>query len=70
MRRSVDFSSTHDLAESLAFEADKMNLTGASEDHRNAVSAFVDKEKPIFRGSLAASRRATDGAAGRWAGAT
>jgi 2-(1,2-epoxy-1,2-dihydrophenyl)acetyl-CoA isomerase len=27
-----------------------MNLTGASEDHRNAVSAFVAKEKPTFHG--------------------
>jgi len=50
MRQSVNFSSTHDLPESLAFEADQMNLTGASEDHRNAVSAFVAKEKPSFRG--------------------
>lgn len=50
MRQSVNWSSTHDLAESLAFEADKMNLTGASEDHRNAVAAFVAKEKPTFHG--------------------
>jgi hypothetical protein len=27
-----------------------MNFTGASEDHRNAVSAFVNKEKPTFHG--------------------
>ena len=50
MRQSVNHSSSHDLVESLAFEADKMNLTGASEDHRNAVSAFLAKEKPTFRG--------------------
>lgn len=50
MRQSVNFSSTHDLAESLAFEASKMTLTGASEDHRNAVHAFVAKEKPTFHG--------------------
>jgi 2-(1,2-epoxy-1,2-dihydrophenyl)acetyl-CoA isomerase len=50
MRQSVNWSSTHDLEESLAFEADKMNFTGASEDHRNAVSAFVAKEKPTFHG--------------------
>ncbi len=48
MRQSVNFSSTHDLAESLAYEAGKMNLTGASEDHRNAVAAFVAKEEPTF----------------------
>jgi hypothetical protein len=28
----------------------KMNLTGASEDHRDAVTAFVAKQKPTFRG--------------------
>jgi 2-(1,2-epoxy-1,2-dihydrophenyl)acetyl-CoA isomerase len=50
MRQSVNFSSTHDLAESLAFEDSKMTLTGASEDHRNAVAAFVAKEKPTFHG--------------------
>jgi 2-(1,2-epoxy-1,2-dihydrophenyl)acetyl-CoA isomerase len=50
MRQSVNFSSSHDLPESLAFEMDKMNLTGASEDHRNAVAAFLAKEKPTFHG--------------------
>jgi 2-(1,2-epoxy-1,2-dihydrophenyl)acetyl-CoA isomerase len=50
MRQSVNFASTHDFVESLAFEADKMTLTGASEDHRNAVAAFVAKEKPTFHG--------------------
>lgn len=50
MRQSVNFSSSHDFAESLAFEAGRMNLTGASEDHRNAVTAFVAKEKPTFHG--------------------
>lgn len=50
MRQSVNFSSSHDFAESLAFEAAKMNLTGASEDHRNAVTAFVAKQKPTFHG--------------------
>jgi 2-(1,2-epoxy-1,2-dihydrophenyl)acetyl-CoA isomerase len=48
MRQSVNFSSTHDLPESLVFEAEKMSFTGSSEDHRNAVSAFVAKEKPTF----------------------
>lgn len=50
MRQSVNYSSSHDFAESLAFEAGRMNFTGASEDHRNAVSAFVAKEKPTFQG--------------------
>ena len=35
---------------SLAFEAEMMALTGATEDHRNAVDAFVAKQKPVFEG--------------------
>jgi len=27
-----------------------MTLTGGTADHRNAVDAFVKKEKPVFRG--------------------
>ncbi len=27
-----------------------MALTGATEDHRNAVDAFVAKQKPVFEG--------------------
>lgn len=50
IRQSVNFSATHDFEESLAFEGSKMNLTGASEDHRRAVDAFLAKEKPEFLG--------------------
>ncbi len=50
IRRSVAFSAGHDLESSLAFEADMMALTGASEDHRKAVASFVAKEKPTFSG--------------------
>ncbi len=50
IRQSVNFSATHDFAESLAFEGAKMSLTGASGDHRRAVDAFLAKEKPHFEG--------------------
>jgi 2-(1,2-epoxy-1,2-dihydrophenyl)acetyl-CoA isomerase len=50
IRRSVQHSSSHDLVDSLAFEAEMMTLTGATEDHRNAVDAFVAKRKPSFQG--------------------
>jgi 2-(1,2-epoxy-1,2-dihydrophenyl)acetyl-CoA isomerase len=50
IRRSVGYSAGHDLASSLALEADMMALTGATEDHRRAVDAFVAKEKPVFEG--------------------
>ncbi|RNL62633.1 enoyl-CoA hydratase [Nocardioides marmoriginsengisoli] len=50
IRQSVNFSATHDFDESLAYEGSKMNLTGASADHRRAVDAFLAKEKPVFEG--------------------
>ena len=50
VRQSVNYSATHTLAESLAFEAGQMQLTGGTEDHHNAVASFVAKEKPTFTG--------------------
>ena len=50
IRRSVEFSAGHGFAESLEFEGQMMTLTGDTEDHRNAVSSFVNKQKPVFEG--------------------
>ncbi|GAA1610953.1 enoyl-CoA hydratase-related protein [Kribbella sancticallisti] len=50
VRQSLAYSASHTLAESLEFEAGKMHLTGDTEDHRNAVTSFVAKEKPTFHG--------------------
>ena len=50
IRRSVEFSAGHGFADSLGFEASMMTLTGSTEDHRNAVSSFVNKERPVFTG--------------------
>jgi 2-(1,2-epoxy-1,2-dihydrophenyl)acetyl-CoA isomerase len=50
IRRSVAYAGGHDFAESLEFEASMMALTGDTEDHRNAVASFVNKEKPTFTG--------------------
>ena len=50
IRQSVSYAAGHSLADSLAFESRMMARTGATEDHRNAVAAFVAKEKPTFRG--------------------
>jgi 2-(1,2-epoxy-1,2-dihydrophenyl)acetyl-CoA isomerase len=50
VRRAVAHSAGHDLESSLTFEAEMMRLTGATHDHRDAVSAFVAKEKPVFHG--------------------
>ncbi len=51
IRRSVEFAGGHGFAEALEFEATMMTLTGSTEDHRNAVTSFVNKEKPTFSGS-------------------
>ena len=50
MRRSVAYAAGHSLEESLAYESQMMQLTGATADHRAAVAAFVAKEKPVFEG--------------------
>ncbi|HET7430869.1 MAG TPA: enoyl-CoA hydratase-related protein [Nocardioides sp.] len=50
MRRSVAYAAGHSLEDSLAYESQMMQLTGATADHRAAVAAFVAKEKPVFEG--------------------
>ena len=50
VRRAVGFAASHDLAESLENEGELMARTGATQDHRDAVEAFLAKEKPTFHG--------------------
>lgn len=50
IRRSLAFSGGHGIDESLDMERQMMELTGSTEDHRNAVTAFLGKQKPVFRG--------------------
>lgn len=50
IRRAVEFSATHTLAESLAHEAELMSATGSTADHKAAVDAFLAKDKPVFEG--------------------
>lgn len=50
MRSSVAYAAEHPFTEALAFESTMMARTGATEDHRAAVAAFVAKEKPRFEG--------------------
>jgi len=50
IRRSLAYGASHPLAETLAFEAQQMARTGGSQDHRDAVDAFVAKRRPTFRG--------------------
>jgi 2-(1,2-epoxy-1,2-dihydrophenyl)acetyl-CoA isomerase len=48
MRASVAYAASHTLEEALELEGRMMTRTGATEDHRAAVAAFVAKEKPVF----------------------
>ena len=50
IRRAVTVSASADLATALDVEAEMMALTGASEDHRAAVEAFLAKRPPEFHG--------------------
>ncbi len=50
IRRSVAHSAGASFEDAAAFESQMMQLTGATQDHRTAVHAFVAKEKPVFEG--------------------
>lgn len=50
IKRSVFFGATHDLAETMVYEAQQMALTGATQDHADAVAAFLAKQRPVFNG--------------------
>jgi len=50
IRRSVAFSASHDFQASLGFEGEMMALTSQTEDHPEAVAAFVEKRPPKFSG--------------------
>ena len=44
------FAATSTLPEALSREAELQTEMGATEDHRNATTAFVAKQKPVFEG--------------------
>jgi 2-(1,2-epoxy-1,2-dihydrophenyl)acetyl-CoA isomerase len=50
IKQAVGFGLTHSLDETLDREADLQDACAASQDHRNAVRAFLAKEKPTFVG--------------------
>lgn len=50
IKRSVNYAATHDLAAAVDHEASQMALTGGTQDHRDAVRAFLAKQAPTFHG--------------------
>lgn len=50
IKLALAYSAVHTLQESLAFEGEMMRLTGATQDHHNAVAAFQEKQTPTFGG--------------------
>jgi 2-(1,2-epoxy-1,2-dihydrophenyl)acetyl-CoA isomerase len=50
LKRSVAFSATASLDESLAFEAEQQHAMGYTADHQNAVQSFLRRETPSFTG--------------------
>ncbi|HRW17605.1 MAG TPA: enoyl-CoA hydratase-related protein [Dermatophilaceae bacterium] len=50
MRRAIAYAAAHPLSDALAVERDFMQLTGDTQDHLDAVRAFVEKRSPEFHG--------------------
>ena len=50
IRQAVAYAAHSSLTEALAREAELMARTGATEDHRQAVEAFLAKRPPMFTG--------------------
>lgn len=50
IRRSLAFSAAHGFEESVQFEAEMMQATGGTDDHRKAVQAFLGKRPATFEG--------------------
>ena len=50
VKRSLAYGTAHDIEAALAFEHEMQTLAGNTEDHLNAVMAFVAKQKPQFYG--------------------
>ena len=50
MKENLNRAVTNDLATCLDMEADRMMRCARTEDHRNAVSAFLEKRNPTFNG--------------------
>lgn len=50
IRQTVRYAAAHEVADALEREAELQAQCGATEDHRNAVQAFINKQDPEFYG--------------------
>jgi 2-(1,2-epoxy-1,2-dihydrophenyl)acetyl-CoA isomerase len=50
IKREVSVAVSGTLTEALAAEAEAQTACGATSDHKNAVTSFVAKQKPVFEG--------------------
>jgi len=50
IKESLAYAAAHDLSDSLEVEGRMMARTGSTQDHRDAVAAFVGKQTPTFHG--------------------
>jgi 2-(1,2-epoxy-1,2-dihydrophenyl)acetyl-CoA isomerase len=50
IKRELSIGDAGTLSDALAAEAQAQSICGATADHRNAVTAFVAKQKPAFEG--------------------
>jgi 2-(1,2-epoxy-1,2-dihydrophenyl)acetyl-CoA isomerase len=50
IKRELSIGDAGTLSDALAAEAQAQAICGATEDHRNAVEACVNKRKPVYEG--------------------
>ncbi|HEV7965555.1 MAG TPA: enoyl-CoA hydratase-related protein [Actinoplanes sp.] len=50
IKRELSVADAGTLSDALAAEAQAQTICGATGDHKNAVTAFVSKQKPVFEG--------------------
>ncbi|MEV4344156.1 enoyl-CoA hydratase-related protein [Actinoplanes sp. NPDC049596] len=50
IKRELSIGDAGTLSDALAAEAQAQSICGATADHKNAVNAFVAKQKPVFEG--------------------